>query len=76
VRGDSPITLSWIFYGSDSSTKSHSGVRTLKVAERTSILTITNVTQEHIGSFTCTARSGVSNLVSNHTAVLKHVMGI
>ena len=78
VRGDSPITLTWIFHGSDSDakTRTHAEVRTMKVGEKTNILTISSVTPEHIGSYTCTARSGSSNLSTNYTAVLKNVMGI
>jgi hypothetical protein len=75
VRGDSPITLTWIFHGSGANTRANPDVRTTKVGERTNLLTITSVTPEHVGSYVCMARSGTTNLSTNHTAFLKHVMG-
>ncbi|XP_072939099.1 cell adhesion molecule Dscam1 isoform X30 [Epargyreus clarus] len=54
-KGDRPMSVSWTFEGEDLSTIS--GIKTMKVAEQTSFLTIASVTGAHSGNYTCIARN-------------------
>ena len=70
------MTLSWIYHlKSNMSSGSQAGIRTSKFGPRTSVLMIDSIGSEHLGYYTCTARSGISNLAANYTAVLKSVNG-
>nr|CAD7199658.1 unnamed protein product [Timema douglasi] len=51
--GDLPVTISWKFPGDNA--PSSSGVTTMKIADRVSILMIAAVTSKHSGNYTCVA---------------------
>lgn len=70
-KGDRPISISWTFEGQDLS--SVSGIKTLKMAEQTSFLSIALVTGSHSGNYTCIARNKAGE--HRHTTSL-HVNGI
>lgn len=67
-EGDAPVQLSWTFHGNDVATRSQSGVSTMKVGQKSSVLMIEAVTSEHTGNYTCTARNAAG--VANYTAEL------
>lgn len=49
------MSITWTFEGKDlSNTK---GIKTMKMAEQTSFLSIASVTGEHSGNYTCIARN-------------------
>lgn len=54
-KGDRPIYISWTFEGQDLSTVT--GIKTLKIADQTSFLTIASVTGAHSGNYTCIAKN-------------------
>ncbi|CAF4862530.1 unnamed protein product [Pieris macdunnoughi] len=54
-KGDRPMSISWTFEGQDLST--HSGIKTMKMAEQTSFLSIASVTGAHTGNYTCIAKN-------------------
>ena len=62
-EGDTPLQITWAFHGADTSPKSQSGVSTMKLGQKSSVLIIDAVTSEHSGNYTCTARNhaGVAN---------------
>ncbi|RZF38601.1 hypothetical protein LSTR_LSTR010934 [Laodelphax striatellus] len=66
-KGDTPLLISWSV-GDLELTSSSAGVIMTKIGERTSLLTLTNVTAASAGNYTCTAvnRGGTAN----HTAML------
>lgn len=49
------MSITWTFEGRDVST--HNGIRTMKMAEQTSFLSIASVTGAHSGNYTCIARN-------------------
>ncbi|XP_047019457.1 Down syndrome cell adhesion molecule-like protein Dscam2 isoform X42 [Helicoverpa zea] len=59
-KGDTPITISWSFHGQELS--SHQGIATMKIGERTSLLTISNSQASHSGEYSCHAanRAGIA----------------
>lgn len=70
-KGDRPMSISWTFEGRDLS--SHTGIKTMKMAEQTSFLTIASVTGAHSGNYTCIAKNKAGE--DRYTAIL-HVKGI
>jgi len=76
ARGDLPMTLSWIYHLKSNLSISQDGIRTSKLSPRTSVLIIDSLGSEHLGDYTCIARSGTFNLAGNYTAVLRSVNGI
>ncbi|CAG0912292.1 unnamed protein product [Notodromas monacha] len=54
--GDAPLTISWSFHGQNIES-TNTGISTLKVGARTSILSIERVSAAHSGVYTCTARN-------------------
>lgn len=54
-KGDRPIFISWTFEGQDLSTVT--GIKTLKIADQTSFLTIASITGAHSGNYTCIAKN-------------------
>ncbi|KPI92824.1 Down syndrome cell adhesion molecule-like protein CG42256 [Papilio xuthus] len=54
-KGDRPLTITWTFEGQDLST--HAGIKTMKMAEQTSFLSIDSITGAHSGNYTCIARN-------------------
>ena len=71
--GDLPIQILWS-HSSNQTIGSDSGLRTMKLGPRTSVLMIDSITSQHLGAYTCTAKSAAGS--SNYTAALKAVMGI
>lgn len=59
--GDAPIHITWSFHSKDSSTRKQTGVSTMKVGERSSLLIIDSVTSEHVGTYTCSAKNPSGN---------------
>jgi len=70
--GDLPIQILWS-HSSNQSIGSDSGMRTMKLGPRTSVLIIDSISSQNLGAYTCTAKSGAGS--SNYTATLKSVMG-
>lgn len=59
-KGDTPLTINWNFHGEDLS--SHQGITTMKIGQRTSLLTIPSATSSHSGEYSCNAanRAGLA----------------
>lgn len=68
IEGDTPIQISWTFQGDTMTSRSQSGVSTMKLGQKSSVLMIESVTSEHAGNYTCTARNAAG--VTNYTAEL------
>lgn len=49
------MSITWTFEGKDLST--HTGIKTMKMTEQTSFLSIASVTGAHSGNYTCIARN-------------------
>jgi len=71
--GDIPMQLHWS-HSSNQTIGSDSGLRTMKLGPRTSTLIIDSITSQHLGAYTCTAKSFAGS--ANYTAMLRDVMGI
>lgn len=69
-KGDKPMRISWSFEGQELS--SHTGIKTVKMAEQTSFLSIASVTGAHSGNYTCIAKNKAGE--DRYTATL-HVKG-
>ncbi|XP_059046489.1 cell adhesion molecule Dscam2 isoform X8 [Achroia grisella] len=54
-KGDQPMSITWTFEGKD--VASHTGIKTIKMAERTSFLSIASITGTHSGNYTCIAKN-------------------
>lgn len=54
-KGDRPMTITWTFEGKDLST--HMDIKTMKMADRTSFLSIASLTGSHSGNYTCIAKN-------------------
>ncbi|CAH2076527.1 unnamed protein product, partial [Iphiclides podalirius] len=54
-KGDRPLEITWTFEGQDLST--HAGIKTMRMAEQTSFLSIDSVTGTHSGNYTCIAKN-------------------
>lgn len=54
-KGDRPMSVTWIFEGEG--LPNHSDIKTMKMAERTSFLSIASVTGAHSGNYTCIAKN-------------------
>lgn len=61
-KGDTPLAITWSFHGEEWS--SHQGITTMKIGERTSLLTISSSTASHSGEYSCH--------VSNHAGTVVH----
>lgn len=61
-KGDLPLTITWSFHGKELS--SHQGITTMKIGERTSLLTISSATAGNSGEYWCHA--------ANHAGVAVH----
>lgn len=59
-KGDMPVTFSWLFNGAP--IPLGTSINITPVGKKTSLLTIENVDQAHIGNFTCvvTNRAGIT----------------
>lgn len=69
-KGDKPMSITWHFEGQDVSVDS--GIKTQKMAEQTSFLTIASVTGDHTGNYTCIAKNRAGE--DRYTTTL-HVKG-
>jgi hypothetical protein len=67
VKGDSPITISWIFNGVEI-TSGYQGISLSKANQRISTLSIEAVHAHHSGNYTCRASNTAGEM--NHTAHL------
>lgn len=56
LSGDTPLHFTWSFHGKASTTNKQTGVSTMKLGERSSMLMIESVSSEHSGTF-CSKRS-------------------
>ncbi|CAG4948443.1 unnamed protein product [Colias eurytheme] len=73
-KGDRPMSISWTFEGQDLST--HTGIKTMKMAEQTSFLSIASVTGAHSGNYTCIAKNRAGEdrySTSLHVKVVPHI---
>ncbi|KPI92826.1 Down syndrome cell adhesion molecule-like protein CG42256 [Papilio xuthus] len=70
-KGDAPIAITWSFHGKDLS--SHQGITTMKIGQRTSLLTIASATASHSGEYACHA-SNHAGLAVHSTLVNVHAM--
>lgn len=66
-KGDLPLSVKWIFNGKELVSNS-AGVITTKIGERTNLLTLSNISANHAGNYTCMAINPAGS--ANHTAVL------
>ncbi|KAI8422223.1 hypothetical protein MSG28_006118 [Choristoneura fumiferana] len=74
-KGDTPLTIAWSFHGKELS--SHQGITTMKIGERTSLLTISSATASHSGEYSCHAanRAGLAaHSASVNVHVLPHIV--
>jgi hypothetical protein len=67
VKGDSPITISWIFSGNEI-TPGYQGISLSKTNQRISTLSIEAVRARHSGDYTCRARNAAGEM--NYTVHL------
>lgn len=65
-KGDIPISFSWLFNGEHISSKM--AVKISPFGKKTSLLSIENVNESHIGNFTCVAANRAG--IVTHTAEL------
>jgi hypothetical protein len=60
--GDSPLQITWTFHGVDTAKLKQTGVTTMKVGERSSLLIIDSVSSEHVGTYVCNAKNHAGNV--------------
>lgn len=70
-KGDIPLTIVWTLNGKK--IKPHSGISTVLIGHRTSLLTINSVEAHHAGEYTCVALNPAGR--TSHSAML-NVNGI
>ncbi|XP_062527446.1 cell adhesion molecule Dscam2 isoform X20 [Bombyx mori] len=69
-KGDQPLTITWSFHGKELS--SHQGISTMKIGQRTSLLTISSATASHSGEYSCHAFNHAGQTVHS-TVINVHV---
>ncbi|XP_022815122.1 Down syndrome cell adhesion molecule-like protein Dscam2 isoform X39 [Spodoptera litura] len=69
-KGDVPIKINWSFHGQELS--SHQGIATMKIGERTSLLTISSLQASHSGEYSCHT-ANAAGLAVHSTTVNVHV---
>jgi hypothetical protein len=72
TKGDSPMSITWLFNESEIVGSEEEGVAVGKTGSRISSLSIESVRAHHSGAYICVARNAAGT--SNHTAYL-HVNG-
>lgn len=70
-KGDTPIDISWSFYGQDMST--HLGITTTKVGDKTSLLVISSIMGSHSGNYTCVAKNKAGSAIYTTTLRVKGI---
>lgn len=65
-KGDRPVKISWNFHGL--SEMKDLEIRTKRISERSSLLSIKVVTPDHSGNYTCTASNAAAT--TSYTATL------
>lgn len=70
AKGDLPIKISWLF--NSQPIFAHLGILTSKMGDRSSFLTVSSVTADNRGNYTCVATNAAGSF--NQSAVL-HVHG-
>lgn len=65
-KGDAPLRITWSFHGKELS--SHQGISTMKIGDRTSLLTIASATSGHSGEYSCHAANNAG--IAVHSAVV------
>lgn len=65
-KGDQPVKITWTFNGHELTSRLE--IVTQKIGTRTSLLTISNVKEQHAGNYTCTATNAAGSI--NHTAIV------
>lgn len=79
-KGDKPLKITWSFQGDDLS--SHMGIETMKIGDRSSILSIGSAMAAHSGNYTCTATnpagsaSYTTSIFVNGSDNLKNLEGL
>lgn len=63
-KGDKPLQISWSFHGTQDSNDTK--IRTKRISEKSSLLTIPSAEAYHNGKYTCTA-SNIAGIVSAST---------
>lgn len=69
TSGDLPIDFKWYFNGRP--VKEYSGITTVKLGNRNSVLNIDSVTANHAGAFTCQASNVAASLNFTSELVVK-----
>lgn len=67
AKGDKPMTISWSFHGFNGEAK-HSRIRTKRISDKSSLLSIGTVTSFHSGNYTCIATNAAG--VASYTTTL------
>jgi len=71
TKGDKPLNISWLF--NQNVINDDMNINTLKLGDKTSILSITSASERHAGNYTCLAENPAGRVT--HTAIL-YVKGI
>lgn len=64
-KGDTPLAITWMLNGKV--IQPHSGISTISIGDRTSLLTIASVVPEHAGFFSCIASNRAGQASRNAT---------
>lgn len=70
IKGDSPLTISWHFNGTELGSSDQ--VLISKISKKSSALTIESVHASHMGAYTCVAKNSAG--ATNYTTYL-HING-
>jgi Immunoglobulin I-set domain len=64
VKGDSPISVAWLFNGTE--LESSDEITISKISKKVSALTIDSVHASHVGEYTCVAKNaaGATNITA------------
>lgn len=67
-KGDRPLQITWSFQGLQIPYHNNMGIKTTKLGEKASVLSIPTVMGQHSGNYTCTASNRAGS--ANHSAVV------